>query len=100
MRIHALERRVFGQQLLRALVADALHARDVVARITHQRLVIDKLRRRQAVFFFHFRQIIPGRLHAARVKHIDHYPAINQLQLVFITRHDHYFQIAGFFRLP
>ena len=73
---HGLEIAVLGEQLLGALLADALHARHVVRGVAHQREEVDHLTRRHAQPLRGVGLVHPGLLHrrgtaAARVEQHD-----------------------------
>ena len=70
VRDQVLERAVGGDQLARALLADAGHALDVVDRVAHQREHVDDLVRRDAELLLHARGVVPGAL-VARVEDAD-----------------------------
>ena len=70
VRQQVVERSVGGDQLARALLADAGHALDVVDRVAHQRQDVDDLLRRDAELLLHALRVVPGAF-VARVEDAD-----------------------------
>jgi hypothetical protein len=92
VRQDGLEVAVLEQQLLRPLLADPLHAGDVVGAVSHQREVVHHLRWRHAKSLVGVGFIDPGLLHgrgAATPGIEQRHPGADQLVEVLVSRDDH-----------
>ena len=83
--IDRVQIRIFSQQRYRGFGSDALYSRDIVRTVTHQSQIVDELLRAH---------LIPGE-NSFRIQHdvlhriIDRYSSLDQLAIVFISRHIH-----------
>ncbi len=81
-----VERAVGGDQIARALLADAGHALDVVDGVAHQRQHVDDLIGRDAELLLHSGRVVPGAF-VARVEDAD--AVAHQLKEVLVAGDDH-----------
>ena len=94
MSVYSVKRAVLVHKLQRALFADAGYAADIVGRIAHHGLQVDKLWRRKTVHLVYcfcvdyscF--IVCGKVNGDAVAH--------ELIAVAVARHDHTFNIVFF----
>ena len=92
VRQQLLERAVLRDQIVRALLADARYAFDVVDRVPHQCEDVDHLLRSDAELLLHAVGVEPGAV-IARVVDLD--PAVHQLEEILVAGDDRHLEAGG-----